>query len=384
MIMNKKLLLVEIFLGFILSYWIIRTYFSGNTIFENLALGTETMSYQALDEDNTLIHVQRIDALERSELLRHWEEKGRKDVIMFFGNSQTHSINQRKDKEVNYIELLYHNAENKPMDVLCHSFPNAGLQEFYLAYEYWKDILPLKVVVIPLFMDDMREDGVRDVFFAELVKSKYQLKDTSDHLVEKINSDLRGYWPSNPNNKTSTDNPDMAALEETFQERTETYLNNNLDRMSDSWGNRQNVRGEFFTWIYKLRNTVLGINATTVRKMIPQRYETNMRTLELLVSKCIKNNHKVVLYIPPIRSDVPLPYDQKEYAVFKEDVKNFSLQYPKSVFFGDFEKIVPGNLWGYKAATNLKAEKEIDFMHFQYKGHQILADSLQQLIRQIK
>ena len=43
----------------------------------------------------------------------------------------------------------------------------------------------------------------------------------------------------------------------------------------------------------------------------------------------------------------------------------------------NYESIVPGELWGYKEATNLMDEREIDFMHFQYRGHQILADSLQ-------
>jgi hypothetical protein len=230
----------------------------------------------------------------------------------------------------------------------------------------------------------MREGGIRDVFFSGLVDSKYQLQDTSDYLPQSINKALRSHWSANvPVQTASAEGNDLAALDETFQEKTEVYLNQELDQHSAAWSNRKNVRGEFFNWLYKLRNTVFGINANTTRKMIPQRYQTNMHALEEIVKDCIDNDRKVLVYIPPIRYDVAIPYDQEEYKIFKEQIRAFSQKYPQQVFFRNLEAIVPGQLWGYKAATNLKAEKEIDFMHFQFKGHEILADSLEQSLKQM-
>ena len=373
--MKKYQLLAEIIVGVILSYWIIASRFSGETKFEDLALGSETVSYQGLDENGKLIHIVKIEAAEEGEFLTNWDNRGKKDVTLFFGNSQMHSINQMQAGEVNFLELLHKRNKIESAEILGNSFPNAGLQEFYLAYSYWKNILPLKAVVIPLFMDDMREDGIRNVFFSDLISTRYQLKDSNDYLIRQINKDMKGYWSSNANNKTAEANADMAALRESFQEKTEIYLNDKLDRNSKAWVNRQNVRGEVFNWIYKLRNTVFGINANTVRRMIPQRFETNMHALDLIIQDCVKSHRKVMLYIPPIRSDVKLPYDTTDYNNFKARIEAFASEERVGVTFKNYEGIIPANLWGYKAATNLSSEKEIDFMHFQYKGHQILADS---------
>ena len=57
-------------------------------------------------------------------------------------------------------------------------------------------------------------------------------------------------------------------------------------------------------------------------------------------------------------------------------MENIALTNSEFIQFYNFEKIVPGELWGYKGSTNLLEKREVDYMHFQYKGHQILADSL--------
>lgn len=381
--MKNKFLLLDILIGVVLSYIIITKYFSGNRNFENLAMGTETTSYQATDNTGTSIHIVKINNSEENPFINGWEKRGKKNVLLILGNSQTHSINQKREKEANYIELLHKNISFNSVDILCNSMPNAGLQEFYLSYKYWKEKLPIKALVIPLFMDDMREDGIRDVFFPNLVDGRFIIKDSSDYLNQKINKELRAFWSTTSSSDKINDNPEMAALKETYQEQTETNLNKALYKYSVAWVNRQNVRGDFFNWLYKARNTVLGINANTVRKMIPQRYEYNMHALELIIEDCIKSNIKVLLYIPPIRSDVKIPYDENDYSKFKSTVERLANKYPNKVFYKNFESIIPGNLWGYKEATNLIDNREIDFMHFQFKGHQILADSLQPFISKL-
>jgi hypothetical protein len=301
-------------------------------------------------------------------------------VVLFLGNSQTHSINQQKEGEVNFIELLYKSRVDNGDDILCISLPNSGLQEFYLVYEYWKRLLPLKAIVIPVFMDDLREDGVRDFYFEELVQSKFQLTDTIHEISNKINSELRSYWYARKQITAPAD--DKSKLDVTLQERSESYLNQKLEK-SKTWINRPNVRGEFFNWLYRFRNTVFRIKASTIRKMIPQRYQNNMQALKLLIRDCIKEDKKVILYIPPIRSDVTLPYDKNQYEHFKEEIKELGNKGKPYTSFRNFESIIPGELWGYKAATSFNAEKEIDYMHFKFKGHQILADSLQSAINNI-
>ena len=41
--------------------------------------------------------------------------------------------------------------------------------------------------------------------------------------------------------------------------------------------------------------------------------------------------------------------------------------------FVNFENIIPNEYWGFKGQSE---NTEIDFMHFKYEGHKILADSL--------
>ena len=379
--MKRQWLLLEIAIGFVLAYYLITTSFSGDRKFEELALGTETVTYNAVDERGKPIHIQRSNAEEGNVLMSVWRERGSKPVILFFGNSQTHSINQQKAGEVNFIELLYRNRLDKRDDIICISLPNAGLQEFYLVYQYWKRLLPIKAVVLPIFMDDLREDGIRDIFFTELVKIKFQLADTSEQIVRKINQELQSYWPANSNDK-SLAGSNLTVLDETLQEKSEKYLNQRLDEKSTAWMNRPNVRGDFFNWLYRLRNTVFRIKASTIRKMIPQRYELNMQALKLLVEDCVSERKKSILYIPPIRSDATLPYDENDYNNFKKQVKELSEKMGPLVYFRNYEGIVPAELWGYKAATNLQSDREIDYMHFQYRGHQIMADSLQLILNQ--
>ena len=81
-----------------------------------------------------------------------------------------------------------------------------------------------------------------------------------------------------------------------------------------------------------------------------------------------------LVYIPPIRNDVKIPYDKKEYIDFKNEVKNIAQVYNAN--FVDLDNIVPGEHWGLKGSTNIGEDLELDFMHFQYDGHKILADTL--------
>jgi hypothetical protein len=109
-------------------------------------------------------------------------------------------------------------------------------------------------------------------------------------------------------------------------------------------------------------------------------YLKNFSSLKTILDISLSNNIKVYLYIPPIRSDVPLPYDIYENKKFKLDLKRLVNNY-SNVILKDYSTIVPGKFWGYKDPTNFIDKRELDFMHFQYGGHQILADSIINFIK---
>lgn len=370
--------LIQIVLAIVISYLIIGSFFSNDKDFGNLALGTETSIYHATDDTNYIHLVRLLEPLEEN-LTEGWKHRGSKDVFLLLGNSQMHSINQLKEGQTTYVGLL-HDQYRDSIDFIGYSCPNASLQDFYLTFNYWSSKLNVKYAAVPLFMDDMREESVRTEFFPYITKQEYQITDTQYNIAKKINRELRRAWTEqssgNANNAVQVAAEEVEVEQEkTFQDITEAYLNNKLDSISQVWHNRPNVRGELFNGLYKLRNTVLGISASTVREMIPQRYEKNMEAYRALLETAKEKGIKLLVYIPPIRSDAPLPYNLSDYEKYKKQMEEMANEYA-NVYFANYEDAVPGPLWGYKDATSFLVEKEVDYMHFQYKGHQILSEKL--------
>ena len=149
----------------------------------------------------------------------------------------------------------------------------------------------------------------------------------------------------------------------TPQDISEEALNAWLSDHTAVWRNRSNARGRPVPFSVWLRNKAFGITASTQRKMIPARYDRNLEALRLLCERAAAAGQKVLLYIPPIRTDVAPPYDPGEYAQFKEDIASISTAFDH-VEFANLEDIVPGPLWGYKASTDGDGEPELDFHAF--------------------
>ena len=108
--------------------------------------------------------------------------------------------------------------------------------------------------------------------------------------------------------------------------------------------------------------------------MIKGHYIKNQKAYEDILNLAIKNKIKVLVYIPPLRNDVKIPYNIDEYSNFKLETKNIADKY--YVNFVSLEKIIPSKLWGFKGSTNLKQKQELDFMHFKGEGHSLLAEAL--------
>ena len=85
--------------------------------------------------------------------------------------------------------------------------------------------------------------------------------------------------------------------------------------------------------------------------MIPARYNRNMLALEELLTHAEVKEQDVLLYIPPIRTDVAPPYDPQEYADFKEAIQTLAANHTNT-HFANLEDIVPGEYWGLKASTD--------------------------------
>ena len=362
-----ELLLVAI--GGVMALGLLKLGFVGERAFDQVALGEYTEEYLAKNPRGKLIHTIKQKPEEIQSILA--ETSNDKPVIMFFGNSQTHSINQRNSGDQNYPEILQ--ARHPDVSIRCHSLPNANLQEFLVLLDWWSGKMDIDQLFIPVFMDDLREDGLRRDFIPMVIEDDFRVSVANQTLASKLNTELMSF--SKPSESAVIGAGSTAA---TPQDVTEEVLNDWLGEKSELWRSRSNARGDFFMRLYQLRNTLFGIDASTKRKMIPARYSWNMEALRGIIEFANDMHISLNVYIPPIRSDVEIPYDLIEYEEFKREVK--AMTESPHVNFLDLTEIVPGEFWGLKASTNSNGEPELDFMHFQASGHEILADALEPLL----
>jgi hypothetical protein len=364
--MNAKFELLLLALATLIAGIILRVGFSGERRFEEAALGTLTTGYEAKGPTDLAIHTVKQKPIEINQMLASVSPE--KETIFFLGNSQTHSINQWEKGQVNYPQLLAKSTDR--FNILCNSLPNATLQEFYLIAMWWMTQVPIDQLVIPVFMDDLREDGLRSDFIPAILDTGYELPEDGGPLEKKIASDLLALRMPQ---ETAVEGGNVSK-KQTPQDYVEQELNNFLSANFEVWRNRPNARGDLFMQLYQWRNAIFGITASSKRKMIPNRYAANLEALDLLLEKCSTQGIQTIVYIPPIRTDVEVPYDLTDYSNFREDIERIALAHNSQ--FLNLENIVPGPLWGMKASTTGDDEPELDFMHFQAEGHRILADAL--------
>lgn len=356
--MNSHKKITAIISSLLLSVIILRLSDVNQNLSE-FALGDNTSTYFAKDINDNIIHISNIDSISVSEIQKIFLNNNKKDVLFILGNSQTHSINQMNNGEVNYVELISNEIENK--QIISNTFPNASFQDFYISYMFWKDKLNIESIFIPLFFDDTRENnGISHGFFKYLSESKFEIASETE-LARELNAEILLKSES--------------VEEKTTQEKSEEFLNTFLEKtIPDIWPKRKIVQGEIYGFLYLLRNRLFNIKPTSIRKKINEKYDKNINALEELISDATKSKIKIHLYIPPIRNDVKIPYDIDDYFEFINYMKNKKNKYVK---FINYSEIVPPEYFGYKESTSLgETKKEYDFMHFQYEGHKILSDSL--------
>ena len=365
--MGRYIKLGEIIVSFILAFTIALIFYSKEENFEDLALGDATKPFFAKSAN---CPIQTLGFRDSEKIIKGCEDRDAQNVVLILGNSQSHSINQIRQGDRTFPGLLFDSLSSKSVDVISSSIPNAGLEEFYLLYKAWIEKIKIKAIVLPVFLDDTREEGLKSVFFKEL--QNFRITDTNI-VAQRINSQLT--------QQSELKNEDLEALNKTFQEKTELYLNEVLDKNFSPWHLRPTIRGSFFNRLYKLRNTVFGIDAQSKRKIIPEFYKNNMEALKTMLIDCKKHGISVLLYIPPIRNDVSIPYVTAEYNSFKSEIKELCLKY--NCNYINIESIVPSKYWGYKGSRTLFGKSDIDFMHFQYPGHKLVAKTLQPEIEKL-
>jgi hypothetical protein len=286
-------------------------------------------------------------------------------VILWFGNSQLHSINSYTQGDETASSLLHMALRKKGYYLITFSQPNANLQEHYLLFSYLLNQFPVKNLILSTVYDDMREDEIR-TSINKTLEDAYVLNEVDKTTIGKnlIINYKKKYLINN----------DTIAREETNHDYWENLINKKLEKIWPLWSERDLLRGHLFYNLYLLRNTILGIDATTIRKKILGPYIKNMTAFKEILNLAEKKKIGILVYIQPIRNDMKIPYDLNEYNLFKKEIATISEI--SGAYFSNLENIVPNEFWGQTASINLKNYKDLDFMHFQAEGHQLLSKNI--------
>ena len=290
-------------------------------------------------------------------------------TFIWFGNSQLHAINQYKVGEKNSTYFL---AKLLPSNnIRTFSQPNGNLQEHLVLFEYLHSRVNVSKIILPVVFDDMREDGLRPEIAALLQKTSlnnvFSQSEIGKHLI------------SNNKNLSSSES-DLVGLNGSIQEMVEESLNKFLIKNTVLWGARPQLRGEIYDGMYRLRNVIFNIKPTSKRKKIIGRYSLNLMALQQILQEAKEYKIQIVLYIAPIKSNNgETPYIEKEYIDFKRDISELSKKYQAEYY--DFDNLIPDKEWGLKDSTTDRKSPEIDFMHFKSIGHQRLAKSIANIVK---
>jgi hypothetical protein len=378
-IMKKKaktgkiiLIIVSYFLALFLIYI---TYKGDRTNFNNAALDTLTAHYYG-EFEGRKIHCGAADHPDLCVENSYPFEQNK--IVLWFGNSQLHAINQFTSGQRNAPHYLFQQQIKKGRYVVTYSYPNANLQEYYVLLEYLKTRMAISTLIIPIVFDDFRESGVRPAL-SSLIKDSnlaLSLSETKPGqlIIQQYNQTSNSQDVTGSNKKQKSFGNDKLSIQET----SENYLNNWLKDHSELWALRPQVRGDLFLRAYQLRNTVFGITPQSKRRIIKGRYNLNMDALKAILTSCRNSGIKVLVYIVPIRNDVDIPYDHGEYTIFKRELKKTTKLY--NVQLENLENLVPNRYWGKTHGTGINQAAEVDFMHFQESGHVLLADSLKNML----
>jgi hypothetical protein len=255
------------------------------------------------------------------------------------------------------------------LDLVAFSQPNANLQEHYVLFEYLRTRLPIRILILAVVFDDLRETGLRSDIALALADPPTAAALAETEIGRRILEDHR---------KVADTNDELGGVRQTTQEYSERFLNQWMEDYFPLWDVREQARGRFFIGLYQLRNTLLNVDPQTERPMIKGRYQANFAALEALLKRAHEDGIPVLVYIVPLRTDVRIPYAEREYQAFKPELEELVHKYDDQ--FADLETLVEGKLWGAKDSTSLSGKTELDFMHFDSDGHRLLAEAIGELI----
>lgn len=333
---------------------------------EEAALGQDTkFAFGGEGEMRTLC----MDGKDSHHCLASFEKAGRPPSVLWLGNSQLPAINRLKPGDRTTPVLLHEMLKPRGHHLVTYAQPNANLLEHGLALAALTPLYKPRLLILPVFLDDIRELGVR--------RDIAQLLETPQSRAEAERSPI---WPHIAPNLIRDSEGHGSAEGETLQRSFEAALNAQLGAWWPLWQSRERLRGVLAYMVHQGRNKLFGINAQSKRKVDDNVYRQKIAALETMLAYAREQQMKVLLYVPPYRLDIPGPYVEADYARLKADLAGLAAKH--GAHFANLENVVPGPEWG-NVVDVVYGFEDYDFMHFTGEGHKRHAEALDAELRRM-
>ena len=294
--------------------------------------------------------------------------------VLWLGWSQLYAINDYHAGERTGPALVAEKLDRAGIDLVAVAMPNINPREELLVYEYVRRRIKLSALIVPAWLQGMKQEGIRPSWQAAL----------ADPAVRTALAAM----PSGPSILASAAEEVKSAQEiaqtpaqqqaQTTQQRVEGWLVARLESLP-LWRLRGEAQGRIKLAlldgkerVLRLRNLVLGTRAQNwVNVIPPARQAINMQALTDLVGAARHDGLPVLLYVPP-RPRREFPFDPAVYAAFKADCER--LARASGASFANIEDSVADDVWG--RIDNGAGELVTDYSHFTGVGHRQMADAM--------
>jgi hypothetical protein len=296
--------------------------------------------------------------------------------LLWLGWSQLYAINDYHAGDRTAPALLAERLEGQDVDLIAIAMPNINPREALLVYEYLRPRLRLSGVIVPAWLQGMKQEGIRPTWQAALADPAVR----SALAALPSGSAILGSVAPQAKSAQEIGQQNLAKDTRTTQERVEQRLVAELTDRFAPWRVRSQAQGEIKLallagkeQVLRLRNLVLGTRAEHWINVIPPaRYAINLEAFTDLVSAARRDGLPVLVYVPPRPGGHRFPFDPAVYAAFKWDSERIARQHGAS--FANIEDTVADDLWG--EADNGAGEVVTDPSHFTAAGHRLMADAL--------
>jgi hypothetical protein len=298
------------------------------------------------------------------QFLRYVPDSRKTNLVVISGMSQMYTINDYRPGDQTIAEWMDDSLAPKGTRVFGLAAPNMSHQEsvFVLLSTLTKPETKPDVYIFAIAFGQLREIDVRKSYLDHLRKHP--------ELVAVWRSTAERYRTKYPLATAqmlitldSLHQNDAVTNEDTFESR----LRGQVSRVVPVVRERKTLSSGFRLGLFKVRNAILGIKASTKRPIIRQRYDANREFLALLADVGRENGVKVLLYVVPFNPMRENPYVPDEYASFKQWLDVFAKE--QQIPLVNLENTVPSPDWG----TFLGGP---DFGHFRGAGHRKTAAAL--------